>query len=201
MWVAVADYTDLFAAGLGFDITGAVLVAQGLRTEPDAAAGRTLAAGNTFNAFDVRAAEDFADGKAGVLALVAGFVLQALGYALSIGGVSSHTDGWWAAVVAVTCTAVAVGAAWFVARRFRWQWTRGWLIELARWDRDGRYPDPDAQSLLGYAKVLNRARDKDYGGENEMLRHAREVWKVDRVRYMRDEQGRPRILGVAPPPD
>src|SRR3954469_2996107 len=97
--VAVADYTDLFAAGLGFDITGAILVAQGLRTEPDAAAGRTLAAGNTFSAFNVRAAEDFADGKAGVLALVIGFALQAIGYALSIGGVSTHTNGGWAAIV------------------------------------------------------------------------------------------------------
>jgi hypothetical protein len=194
--VAVADYTDLFATGLGFDITGAVLVAQGLRTEPDVAVGRTLAAGNSFAAFTVRAAEDFADGKAGVRALVAGFLLQAIGYALSSRGLSTHTDGWWAAVVAVGCTAVAVGAAWFFARKFRWQWVRRWLIEYARWDRDGsQYDDPDGRELLEYARVLGRARKRDYGGEDAILRHAREVWGVDPVRYLRDEQGRPRIFG------
>jgi hypothetical protein len=198
--MAVAGYTDLFAAGLGFDITGAVLVAKGLRTEPDAAVARMLAARNSFAAFTVRAAEDFADGKAGVFALVVGFVLQAVGYALSSGGVSRHTDGLSAAVVAVTCTAVAVAAAWFLARRVRWPWVRRWLIEYARWDRDGtRYDDPDGQELLEYARVLNRFGPEDYGGDDAIVQHGREVWGVDRIRYMRDEQGRPRILGGPPP--
>lgn len=62
-------YTDLFAAGLGFDIAGAYLVAKGLLTPPEKFAQRLVRAGQTFAHANVRAAEDYADGRVGVAAL------------------------------------------------------------------------------------------------------------------------------------
>jgi hypothetical protein len=181
--VAVVGYTDLFAAGLGFDITGAWLVAKGLQTKPDQYAGRMTAAGNTFAAYNARAAEDFADSRAGVAWLLVGFGLQAIGYALSIGGVSDRADGICAGLIAVGFTLAAVGIAAALARLMRWHWVRGWLIDLARFDRAGnRHDDPRGGELLLYARVLGRTVDEDFYGGDAMLRHARRVWGVDRVR-------------------
>ena len=163
---------------------------------------RFVAAWHTFNASTVRAAEDFADGKAGVLALVLGFGFQAAGYALSIGGVRSHTDGTRAAVIAIACTAAAIGIAYGFARLKRWPWTRKWLIEQACWEAAAgqleRHDYPDGAELMGYAKVLGKILPEEFGSPDDMLlRHARRVWKVDRVRG-RGADGLPTVLGPAP---
>jgi hypothetical protein len=102
--MSVVAYTDLFAAGLGFDITGACLLAQGLLTRADEFAHQFTQSQNSLAWANVRAATDHADGQAGVIALCVGFLLQAAGYVLAIGGVSAHTDGTWAAVIALVFT-------------------------------------------------------------------------------------------------
>lgn len=202
--MASAGYTDLFAAGLGFDITGAYLLAQGLRTPADEYARRFAAASNTFNNSTVRAAEDFADGKAGVWALVLGFGFQALGYALSINGVRTHTHGASAAIIAIACTAVAIAAAYGFARLTRWPWARTWLIEQARWQRAPAEPGglvrqeyPDGAELMGYARVLGKVSPKEFGDNEGLLAHARRVWKLNRVEG-RGVDGLPTVLGPSP---
>jgi hypothetical protein len=74
------------AAGIGFDIVGALALARGLFVSPDQRARRLQAAGNTFAVFRVKEAKARADGVISGSLLVAGFVLQALAYAMIAGG-------------------------------------------------------------------------------------------------------------------
>ncbi len=146
----IIGYTDLFPAGLGLDITGAVLLAKGLGTLPDEYARRFMASWHSFAHQYVRAAEDFADGRAGVRALIVGFGFQSLGYVLAISGASARTHGAGAVVIAVLCTAVAIGSAYVLARMARWRKTRWWLLELAHWDGE-RHSMQTAKSCCGAA--------------------------------------------------
>jgi hypothetical protein len=77
---------DLFVAGAGFDIAGAWLLARGLTTSAEEAARRKIRGRNTFARFDVRSAEDFADGRLGIASLTTGFLIQAVAYVLSAHG-------------------------------------------------------------------------------------------------------------------
>jgi hypothetical protein len=75
--VGVVGYTDLFPAGLGFDISGAYLLAKGLGMRPEEYTRRFRASRHTFGRANVKAAEDFADAKAGVGSLVGDMVFTA----------------------------------------------------------------------------------------------------------------------------
>jgi len=178
--VCVIAYTDLFAAGLGFDITGAYLLAQGLLTRPDEYAHQFAESQNSFAWANVRAASDHADGQAGSVALVLGFLLQAVGYVLSIGGVTAQTDGVWAAMLAVVFMAAAILITWVVGRATRWPRIRDYLIELARVDRWGnRHDDPHGGELMRYAAVLGRLPDDE---RSQLEEHCRRVWRVEHFR-------------------
>ena len=176
-------YSDLFPAGLGFDITGAYLLAQGLITEADEYSQRFLKSRHSFARFNVRAAEDFADGKAGVLALVTGFLLQAVAYVLSVGGAASHTRGAGAGIIAGLCTVGAIAIAYGLARATRWRWVRQWLVECAHWDefQGGRRDVPNLQELMLYGQILDRTRPDDYADPDSGRRHALRVWGAERV--------------------
>jgi len=150
--MAVAGFNDLFAVGLGCDLAGAYLLAQGLLTSPDAEYRRTMSQ-NSFASWNVRAAEDRADGRAGVIGLCTGFLLQAVAYVLQIGGVSSHTNGTGAGVVAAVCVAAGLTAVLAFARTTRWPWTRSYLVEVAHYDYQGRQDTPDGQELYRYARI------------------------------------------------
>jgi hypothetical protein len=181
--VAIAGFNDVFAAGLGCDLAGAYLLAQGLLTSPTDAANRTAMSQNSFASWNVRAAEDRADGSAGVIALCTGFLLQALGYVLQIGGVSSHTKGPSAAAVGIVCLAAGLATAFAFARVTRWPWTRSYLAELAHYDYGGRQDAPDGQELFRYARILGRDQPGEYGdNDGNYAEHARRVWNVERVR-------------------
>src|SRR5262245_54836778 len=77
---------DLFAIGLGFDIAGAFLLALGLLVSPREIARRSAIYPGFNSALMASQARDRADGEIGLVSLVAGFVLQALAYALTLGG-------------------------------------------------------------------------------------------------------------------
>jgi hypothetical protein len=161
--MSVVAYNDLFTLGLGFDISGAYLVAKGLTTRPVEYLRRTRAAANSFAAFRVRAAEDFADGRIGVTALVLGFGMQAVGYTLSIAGVAEHTHGDAAAIVAFASTVLAVAFTYCLYRLGRWGLVRKWLLEDARWTRTERHEHPDLQELWLYGKIAGRSRTTRLG--------------------------------------
>jgi hypothetical protein len=176
-------YSDLFPAGLGFDITGAYLLARGLITGPAEYSQRFLRSRHSFARFNVRAAEDFADGKAGVLALVTGFVLQAVAYVLSATGVASHTRGAGAGFIAGLCTVGAIAIAYELARATRWPWVRQWLVECAHWDeyQANRREAPNGQELMTYGQILGRTLPDEYRNPDSVRRHALRVWGTDRV--------------------
>jgi len=83
--------TDLFIVGLALDITGAILLAKGLLISPATISdiSATLWGGNPETARD--RCRNRVDAEFGVAYLAGGFFLQAVGYSLDIGGVSSET--------------------------------------------------------------------------------------------------------------
>jgi hypothetical protein len=81
---------DLFFVGLVLDISGAVLLAKGL-----VLSARSMATQNTYWGLNTGAQADRIRnrvyGEFGVAFLAGGFVLQAVGYGLEIGGAHSAT--------------------------------------------------------------------------------------------------------------
>lgn len=129
--VALVSYYDVFPVGLGLDLAGAALLARGLFTRPRDVAKSIKESRNSLSRFNVRAAQDRADGV-GALVLFAGFAMQGLGYVLYIGGVMSKTHGSGAGWIAVALLVVGF-AVGFAARRVRRsQQIRRYLVELAR---------------------------------------------------------------------
>lgn len=109
----MSDYltlSDLFFVGLALDITGGVLLAKGLLLTP-----RELAMLNTMYGSGVGVHKDRCRnrvlGEFGVAYLTAGFVLQAVGYALQISGHPSETGGD-RLLAALVMAVVAVAVAW-----------------------------------------------------------------------------------------
>ncbi|HEX3563553.1 MAG TPA: hypothetical protein VHU24_12000 [Solirubrobacterales bacterium] len=105
--------TDLFIVGLALDITGAILLAKGLLISPEAisSVSATLWGGNPETARD--RCRNRVDAEFGVAYLAGGFLFQAIGYSLDIGGVPSETgaDRLFAALgMALIAAAIAVGA-------------------------------------------------------------------------------------------
>jgi hypothetical protein len=98
--------SDLFVAGIGFDIAGAVLVAKGLLAAPADQFRRSETIVGLNPAVIASAARDWADAIIGIAALILGFVFQAVGYVL---GAVDHdrASGVSAALAEV---AIAVGA-------------------------------------------------------------------------------------------
>lgn len=121
--MSLTDYlslTDLFLVGLAFDICGAVLLAKGLLLSP-----RMLAKLNTNWGVGYGQHRDRCENRVaaefGVGYLILGFILQAIGYALGIGGVDSATGACrLAAGLLMAVGAGAVGwAGWELFRRPR----------------------------------------------------------------------------------
>jgi hypothetical protein len=178
-----ASYTDLFAGGLGLDLGGAYVLAKGQFAKPQEFAKRLNASRNSLNWANVRAADERADSRLGVSALFAGFFLQATGYVLQIGGISSRTGGTCAYVVAGSCALAGTVVAVIVARPYHWPLVRDFLIELARWDSQGtRHDLPEAEELLRYADVLGRVEPQDRGDSTAIREHAWRVWRIRDVR-------------------
>jgi hypothetical protein len=109
--------TDLFMVGLGFDIAGAVLLLRGLLLSP-----RSIAALHTFYGIEIGAtlerAENRVDGFYGGFGLVAGFFLQAIGYAAELSG-AEGTTGTGRLLVALllgAASALSVALFYFATR-------------------------------------------------------------------------------------
>jgi hypothetical protein len=102
--------TDLFLVGLGLDISGAILLAKGLLLSPHELAMLNTVYGSAEGVHRDRC-RNRALGEFGVLYLGAGFTLQALGYALEIGGHPSAT-GTDRLLAALAMTGIVVAVAW-----------------------------------------------------------------------------------------
>jgi hypothetical protein len=90
---ALLSVEDLFTAGIGFDVVGAVLLGKGLlvsstqqfRKGASGWGGYSFAQALSWSA-------DWVDASFGAAWLVIGFLLQAVGYALVVGGVESTME-------------------------------------------------------------------------------------------------------------
>jgi hypothetical protein len=183
MWAASATFgpVDLFVAGAGFDVAGAVLLASGLTTSTERAAGRLIQSRNSFARFDVRTAEDYADGWLGRSSLIVGFAIQAVAYAWSAHGVpalsGSRSTYLWLAIFGAGAIALVYVVAKFLRPRIR----NKWLVEFARIDNYGyRHPDPSGRELMESGQVLGfRCYQAEF---SDIAAYARRVFNVETVR-------------------
>jgi hypothetical protein len=111
----VNDYlslTDLFLVGLALDVSGAALLAKGLLISMPmiAEVSATKWGGNQEVSAD--RCRNRVDAEYGITFLLAGFVLQAVGYLLALEGVHTETGERRMAAAAALGLAGA-GAAWF----------------------------------------------------------------------------------------
>lgn len=103
--------SDLFVVGLGFDLTGAVLLALGLLVSPEQLVLRDLTYWGSSGSIGW-SIKDKVYGIFGVFWLVAGFLVQAAGYALTIGRSHTSSSGWVAVGLCAAGVVVAAGSAW-----------------------------------------------------------------------------------------
>ena len=109
---AYLTLSDLFFVGLALAITGGILLAKGLLLTPQELAMLHTMYGSGTGSHKDRCRNRVL-GEFGVAYLTAGFVLQAVGYALQISGQSSETGGDRLLAALVMAT-VAVALAWAV---------------------------------------------------------------------------------------
>lgn len=171
---------DLFIVGLALDVTGAWVLARGLLASPSLIS--RLARSNwDWNALDaVDRVRNRVDAELGVCALIAGFVLQGVGYLLVLVGVSSDT-GWlrWAAAAALSV--VVVGLGFFAARPLKERRVNRLLVRVARAhdEEDDQGPSDWNQNklaiLASYAKAAGHKRRSDEqqeGGNRKFVTRA-----------------------------
>jgi hypothetical protein len=167
--------TDLFAFGLGMDFVGAFLLGRGLLMTPSELVRRWGQSRNNFAVVYLGEMEDRVDGVFGVGALVTGFTLQAIGYALLVGGVSNESRRLGGAIVAVVCAIGAGGLVFAAWRVLRFRYLVRLLCELARHDWTERYDHPDATELARYAVILGLAR---HPGVEDNVAYVRRVFGI-----------------------
>jgi hypothetical protein len=145
--VSALGTNDLFAAGIGFDLAGAYLLAKGLLLEPRLLLETAQMRAEYNVTRIVEGCRDRARGEIGVGALLLGFVLQLFGYLASIENVK-HGSGWQAELIALGFVAAAVGGTVLLfAPRAIDRVTRRLLVQVARENTGGSVADPGLLSL------------------------------------------------------
>lgn len=149
---------DLFVVGLGFDVTGAILLAKGLLINP----ATIYKVASTYYGMNVGEAIDRAqnrvDAKFGVGCLVGGFFFQAVGYTAQLAGASSAT-GAGRAVTALVLMTVAMAASYGMYRWLRRGELRRTLTAMAVSKPE---QDEDGNELVGWT-VERSKRLRDFG--------------------------------------
>lgn len=169
---------DVFTVGLGFDIGGAYLLARGLLAPPPLLASRTASMYGSNAYAVVSQAEDRIRGAFGLGSLVFGFTLQALGYALVLGGEGTTSFSTSRGVLALALAAVPVALVVLTERLARPQLRRRLLVDVARFDVSTQQMNerPSAAVLVDFGGVLGDSR-RD--GE-EPQEYVERVWRVGR---------------------
>ena len=159
----LVDIQDLFAVGLGVDISGGYLVAHGLLLTPRDVA-RLSGTYIGFNPHEaVARSRDRIDVMFGLFFLLLGFALQALGYVLSVGGFGNSEPSTGKAITAVVLVGAVVVLSQWIARLTRQRILLGYLVKVARQDDDGTQVEhPLNERIVAFAKVLGfEARDDE----------------------------------------
>jgi hypothetical protein len=178
--VVVFSINNWLAFGIGFAFAGSVVLVRGLIASPKEYAARIIRSGNTSAIQNVSYAENKADAQVGIGALVVGFAIQGIA-TVSMTGHTSTLSGGWSYLVTVGWIAVPVILVGLVDRQTRWNRTRMYVIELARYDGSQTSPrDPSARELTRYGWIFNDERKQATGETDED--YAKRVWNVDRIR-------------------
>ena len=170
--------TDLFAVGIGFDIAGAYLLARGLLLTPRGLWVRFTWAGAGTRFVDETRVRAMA--VVGLAALVFGFTIQALGYALSLAVEPPDEKSITSALVAIALAMLAVLVIVGAERITRRRRLRSLFLAIARADAigDGPAGAPTVRILVTGAPEIGVERESDESDEA----YARRAFGVDDVR-------------------
>lgn len=111
--------TDLYTAGLGAEIAGAVLLAKGLLLSPAQLFDRSRSALDFNPKLVIGLCEDRVDGLFGLRGIAAGFLAQLAGYLASL-TTTPASHGAESALVAVACAVASMGLVaipWSLSRK------------------------------------------------------------------------------------
>jgi hypothetical protein len=174
--------SDLFAIGIGCDLAGAYLLARGLLLSPDQLWRRQTIGGTETRILNE--AEDRVMGDVGIVALIVGFVLQAVGYAVAVGVDPGHVH--YSTGRAFVALGLAAGCAvvWLlIERATRRPRLRRLLLRaaVARTAEVGTLPGvPSMVVLLPGAEALGVTRRQDESDED----YVRRAFGVDQLSYV-----------------
>ena len=155
--MSVFALEDLFTVGLGFDIAGAYLLAKGLLATPSEIAKQRTFGYYSYNAPDtVAAARDRVDGSIGMRALLLGFLLQAVGYAIGLATASNDEDGsLLRALVGIILCGLAIAAVLVYWRLRRPKAVKSLLVDVSCCDpAEPAMLKPSVQLLVAFGKEL-----------------------------------------------
>lgn len=143
---------DVSAAGIGLDIAGAWLLGRGLLQQPKQVARRAMAE-HGMNIDEAAAQiEDRADAQPGLMLLVLGFFLQALGYVLSLWIEDGGELGWRRGVMAAAFGLGAAALGLLVGGLGRERRIKRFAVRTARYvEPDDPCPDVDWLASMGLA--------------------------------------------------
>jgi hypothetical protein len=156
---------DLFLVGTALDLVGGVLIAKGLLVSLRTLGVRatTFWGGNPTVA--VGAVEDRVDAQFGLLALAFGFVLQALGYFVTLLSEPTANASGGRAFTALGLAVAAALAVLFAWSRLRIGMIRRSLVMLACWERTARKSTltdaPSLPALAGYGRAWIPGPDEE----------------------------------------
>jgi hypothetical protein len=183
-WLSIED---LFVAGIGLEISGAVLLAIGLFTTPGQVATDVKF---HLNAGLVRELRNSIDATFGLLCLVLGFVLQAIGYLLLLARDTSVSVGGEATAVALLVLVVPSTLVWIVWLKTRRPLLISQLNQLALYDNHGTKHDrPVLEELVMFAEILGVERRADEYDEDGRRRYTQRVFGVSRFRHDPNARG------------
>jgi hypothetical protein len=170
------SWSDLSLMGIGLDIAGAVLLAQGLLMNDKQVIGVTRTILNFNPDHVVSRVEDRIAGSVGVGSIVVGVIAQLFGYAASLSVRPDAAASPSRGLLALLLAAVAIGLVWLLYLATRSMRRRTLLIRIARYDNDlTLQPHPYGGPLMALGRAahmsprLNGESERDY---------ARRVWRV-----------------------
>jgi hypothetical protein len=189
--------TDLFIVGLGFDITGALLLVRGLLISP-ATIARLGTWGGLETGDTLDRCKNRVDALFGGFSLLLGFFLQAVGYTLEIGGAEGATGGNRVGT-AILLGLLSVMLSLTAYRASRVKLLKRTLVAVAK-SREGsgdlgdeKGPQWTRQKVIKLAKLAEAAgwprEDSDEDGITR-VNYIRRVFGVEVPRFPCDEPGR-----------
>jgi hypothetical protein len=174
--LSIVSWSDLSLVGIGLDIAGAVLLAQGLLMNDKQVIGVTRTILNFNPDHVVSRIDDRIAGTVGIGSIFFGVAAQLIGYGAILSFGPETTPSSSRGLVALAMAAVAMGIVWLLYLAIRSIWRRRLLIRIARYDNNLEIqPLPFAGLLV----VLGRAAHMSprVNGESERD-YARRVWRV-----------------------